>query len=346
MKRIINYLNLFVLGITCMYLTGCDDSQEESSEALSVVVFSPTRAVPGETITIVGTGLDKVNAVAFTDNDKVTDIEVTNANQIKVKAPSNLSEASYTLTLEADGQSVTANDELTVIMPEITAYTPSDVNAGVEMELSGSGLDHIAAVTFPGNLTVQAIDFLRKADNVLQLTVPEDIPTCSSVLTFTTTGGGTFESAQMNFIEKPAGEYVETEETVWDYTTDNGGTHLELTWGGGLDGASAGWFSGIELGDKITLYFDKKDGATDGYMLKLYYGDWSSILELNDESGNGDPNAAIDVSNMDSYSFTMFAGLLPWFKGTNGDTAMIVTGNNIYLTKITWTHNVWVPDEP
>ena len=113
MKRIINYLNLFVLGITCMYLTGCDDSQEESSEALSVVVFSPTRAVPGETITIVGTGLDKVNAVAFTDNDKVTDIEVTNANQIKVKAPSNLSEASYTLTLEADGQSVTANDELT-----------------------------------------------------------------------------------------------------------------------------------------------------------------------------------------------------------------------------------------
>ena len=346
MKRFINYLNLFILGIMCMNLTACsDDSAERGNKNISVTVFSPTRVVPGETVTIVGTGLDKVETVVFADNNRVTEIEVTNENQIKVKIPSSIGETTSTITLEGEGQAVTTDAELTIIMPQITAYTPLEINAGDELELTGTDLQHISAITFPGDITVNAVDFIRKSENILHVQVPIDIPTCSETLTITTNGGGIFESAVMNFIERPEGEWVEEETTVWDYTTHNGGTPLQLTWGSGLDGAKSEWFEGIELGDEITIYFNKNAGATDGYMLKLYYGNWNSITEVNDETGNGDPNAAIDVQDRDSFTFSIFSSLLSWFRGDNGDKAMIVTGNNITLTKITWTHKVWKTTE-
>ena len=209
-----SYISLVIGGVMSLGLISCsDDSQEASGEGLSVVVFSPTQAVPGETVTIVGSGLDKVEAVTFFDDNRVTDIQVINENQIKVKLPSSLEEVNGKVTVEAGGEAVTAGLDIEIVNPSITAYTPLEVQANNELELSGKYLDKIAEIIFPGNNVVKAIDFIRKSGNVLRVNVPEDIPTCSESITLVTKGEQNVTSPVINFKEKPQGEWVE-EETI------------------------------------------------------------------------------------------------------------------------------------
>ncbi len=337
MKKVNRYLSLIIGGIMAVGLFACsDEAKEEGGESLSVVVFSPTHAVPGETVTIVGTGLDKVEAVTFLGENRVTDIQVTNENQIQVKLPATLGESTGKVTVEAEGQTVTAGLDIVIVIPTIEAYTPAEVQAGEELELSGTYLDRISSIIFPGNHVVKAIDFIRKSDNVLRVNVPEEVPTCSEALTLVTTGGQNLTSPVMSFKEKPAGEWVEEETTVWD----GGDSPVTLTWGGGLN-LKAEWFtSEMKVGDKMTFYFHLLD-STDGNMIKVYDSNWSSILDINDVSGSGDTNAARDVAGLTELTFDIKSDYLPWFNKDSGD-AMIVTGTGVALDRVTWTHSVWI----
>ena len=300
-------------------------------------MFSPTKAVPGETVTIVGTGLDKVEAVTFLEDNRVTDIQVTNDTQIRVKLPATLGESSGKVAVEAGGQVVTANRDIEIVIPKITAYTPSEVQAGDELELSGTNLEHISEIVFPGNNIVKAIDFNRKSVNVLRVSVPDDVPTCSEALTLVTTGGQDIASPVMNFIEMPDGTWVEQETTVWDAN----GSPVTLEWGGGLN-LQAEWFNGgMKEGDVITLHFETK--ATSDNFIKVYDPDWTSIPEINDIYGTGSSDTAREVSGLTELSIEIKSNYLLWFNKESGD-ALIITGNNVVLNKVTWTHEVFVPE--
>lgn len=330
-----SYISLLLGGIMSLGLLACsDDSQKEDSENLSVVVFSPTRAVPGETVTIVGTGLDKVEAVTFLGDNRVTDIQITNENQIKAKLPTSLEASSGKVMVEAGGQTVTSSLDIVIVIPGITAYTPSEVQAGKELELSGTDLDRISEIVFPGNNVVKAIDFIRKSENVLRVNVPEDVPTCSESLTLVTVGGQSLTSPVMSFKEKPAGEWVDEETTIWD----GGDSPITLDWGAGLN-VQASWFNGgMEVDNVMTLYFTTL--ATSDNFIKIYDPNWVSITEINDVNNTGDTNAAREVSGLTELSFVIRSNYLPWFNKESGD-ALIITGSNVQLNKITWNHQVW-----
>ena len=331
-----NYISLFLFGVMSMGLIACsDDSKEEGGESLSVVVFSPTKAVPGETVTIVGTGLDKVEAVTFLEDNRVTDIQVTNDTQIRVKLPATLGESSGKVAVEAGGQVVTANRDIEIVIPKITAYTPSEVQAGEELELSGTDLEHISEIVFPGNNIVKAIDFNRKSVNVLRVSVPDDVPTCSEALTLVTTGGQNITSSVMNFIEMPDGQWVEEETTVYD------GSPVTLDWGAGLN-LQAEWFNGgMKEGDVIKLYFETK--AVSDNFIKVYDPNWTSIPEINDINNTGSSDTAREVSGLTELSIEIKSNYLPWFNKENGE-ALIITGSNVVLNKVTWTHEVFVAE--
>lgn len=337
MKKIFNYLNLFLLGIMCLNLSACsDDSEDERGEEVSIKVFSPTRVVAGETVTITGTALSKVNAVVFLDDNRVTDIQVINENQIQVKAPSTLTETSGKLALEADGQRITADSDIHIVMPKITAYTPAGIiKAGDELQLVGTDLEHISEIVFPGNHVVKAMDFNRKSMNQLRVNVPDAIPNYTGELTLITTGGNSFTSPIMYFQEKPNGEWVDEEITVWE-------GQLEVQWGAGLN-VKLAWFNDLQVGDLLTFHFHKSENASE-FMLKMNTGEWTevSIPELSDGDGQ---TLVVGDSDMTQFSFAMYANLLnPWFVSGdswgNGD-AMIITGTGIILDRLTWTHKVW-----
>ncbi len=330
-----SYLSLVIGGIMSIGLISCsDDSQDADSEGLSVVVFSPTQAVPGETVTIVGSGLDKVEAVTFLNDNRVTDIQVINENQIKVKLPSSLEEVSGKVTVEAGGEIVTAGLDIEIVNPSITAYTPLEVQANNELELSGKYLDKIAEIIFPGNNVVKAIDFIRKSGNVLRVYVPEDVPTCSESITLVTTGGQNLISSVMNFKERPVGEWVDKETTIWN----GGDSPVTLDWGAGLN-LQAQWFNGgMEENNVITLYFHTL--AEKDNFIKIYDPSWTSITEINDVNNTGNKDVARDVTGLTILSFNIKSNYLPWFNKESGD-ALIITGSNVALDKVTWTHKVW-----
>ena len=338
MMKTNSYLNLFIGVIMSMGFTACsDDSQEAGSEDLSIVVFSPTQAVPGEKITIVGTGLDKVEAVTFLDNNRVTDIQVTNETQIQVNLPVTLGESSGKVTVEAEGKVVTANLDIVIVIPKIEAYAPSEVQAGEELELSGTNLDHIGEIVFPGNYVVKALDFNRKSENILRVNVPEDVPTCTEPLILVTTGGQNLTSPIMNFKEKQAGEWIDEETTVWD----GGDSPVTLDWGAGLN-LQAQWFNGgMEENNVITLYFHTL--AEKDNFIKIYDPSWTSITEINDVNNTGNTDAAREVTGLTNLSFDVKSNYLPWFNKESGD-ALIITGSNVVLDKVTWTHKIWKED--
>lgn len=330
-----SYISLVIGGIMSLGLISCsDDSQEASGEGLSVVVFSPTQAVPGETVTIVGSGLDKVEAVTFLNDNRVTDIQVINENQIKVKLPSSLEEVNGKVTVEAGGEAVTAGLDIEIVNPVVTAYTPSEVQANNELELSGKYLDKIIQIIFPGNHVVKAIDFIRKSGNVLRVNVPEDIPTCSESITLVTKGEQNVTSPVINFKEKPQGEWVEEETIIWD----GGSSPVTLDWGAGLNVQAQWYVGGVNVNDVITLHF-KTLQESDNF-IKIYDPNWTSITEINDVNNTGDSNAAREVSGLTELSFEIKSNYLPWFNKESGD-ALIITGSNVSLEKVTWTHKVW-----
>lgn len=330
-----SYISLVIGGVMSLGLISCsDDSQEASGEGLSVVVFSPTQAVLGETVTIVGSGLDKVEAVTFFDDNRVTDIQVINENQIKVKLPSSLEEVNGKVTVEAGGEAVTAGLDIEIVNPSITAYTPLEVQANNELELSGKYLDKIAEIIFPGNNVVKAIDFIRKSGNVLRVNVPEDIPTCSESITLVTKGEQNVTSPVINFKEKPQGEWVEEETIIWD----GGSSPVTLDWGAGLNVQAQWYVGGVNVNDVITLHF-KTLQESDNF-IKIYDPNWTSITEINDVNNTGDSNAAREVSGLTELSFEIKSNYLPWFNKESGD-ALIITGSNVSLEKVTWTHKVW-----
>lgn len=330
-----SYISLVIGGIMSLGLISCsDDSQEASGEGLSVVVFSPTQAVPGETVTIVGSGLDKVEAVTFLNDNRVTDIQVINENQIKVKLPSSLEEVNGKVTVEAGGEAVTAGLDIEIVNPVVTAYTPSEVQANNELELSGKYLDKITQIIFPGNHVVKAIDFIRKSGNVLRVNVPEDIPTCSESITLVTKGEQNVTSPVINFKEKPQGEWVEEETIIWD----GGSSPVTLDWGAGLNVQAQWYVGGVNVNDVITLHF-KTLQESDNF-IKIYDPNWTSITEINDVNNTGDSNAAREVSGLTELSFEIKSNYLPWFNKESGD-ALIITGSNVSLEKVTWTHKVW-----
>ena len=82
MKKTIQLISLCLMGILSLGLCSCEQrSEEEVGRALSIKVFAPTRVTPGETVTVSGTGLDKVKSVTLAGN-KVTDFKVVNANML------------------------------------------------------------------------------------------------------------------------------------------------------------------------------------------------------------------------------------------------------------------------
>ena len=74
--------------------------------------------------------------------------------------------------------------------------------------------------------------------------------------------------------------------------------------------------------------------------IKIYDPNWTSITEINDVNNTGDSNAAREVSGLTELSFEIKSNYLPWFNKESGD-ALIITGSNVSLEKVTWTHKVW-----
>lgn len=338
------------IALLAFCAAACDTNEQSLSEDSTIIKsYYPTKVLEGQEVSITGNGLDRVKAVIFPGSESVTVFEKVSASMLKVIAPSGVEGGVLSLEAE-DGSAINAAVPLTVGSPEVSVISPSDaIQAGDVLSIYGKDLEFTKKVTFPGTtepLVVEALDFVRKAEDRILVRVPLGVSEGSASVELLLSNGKTLSTPEISLKDKPTGEWVNVEKTAWSGTFDLNG------WANNLY-VLASWFPGIQPGSKLTFYFEQYGGWG---QFKLNLGDWGkyNFPEIPDSSDGGQ---MVTTDILGGYDVTQFSITItdnlydPWFVNPpHKDRALIVNGERIKFTKITYTVDEWhsfdEPDEP
>jgi len=141
---------------------------------ISTVVPTGLTLVPnpvksGATITIAGNDLDLVTGIAF--NNASGTIATQSSTKITAVVPIAAQDGNVTLSL-ANGKTVAV--AYTLVKPIITSFSPSALMAGNDVNITGTDLDLVASIVFPGSgsPTVAAASFKSQSATSILVTVP------------------------------------------------------------------------------------------------------------------------------------------------------------------------------
>jgi hypothetical protein len=173
--------------------------QTSSEEDLVMVVptisgMGPLPVKNGTELTISGTDLDLTTSVSFGGGASGTILSI-GENELTVTVPMDATEGPVTVFTAAD-KSVSSADPVTLVMPTLTAITPTEAQFGDEITLQGTDLDLVTHVVFTGD--VQADVNMATAD-MATVTVPVAAQTGPFTL-FTTNGTGIVSSFDLTIL--------------------------------------------------------------------------------------------------------------------------------------------------
>ena len=337
MKKTIQLISLCLMGILSLGLCSCEQrSEEEVGRALSIKVFAPTRVTPGETVTVSGTGLDKVKSVTLAGN-KVTDFKVVNANMLYAQVPASATVAKGVVSVDTGDDQAEAKAELEIVLPTVTSCNPNDiVDGGTSITIFGTSLEAVSEAVFPGDLVVPSVDFLRKSDHQIVIPVPEKVTTGVGRVTLLTAGGSTLNSPEVKFVKKRTGHYEDIELTIYDKP-------YEVTYSKPLY-IMKEWTDKWQVGMVISVYVRQK--GEDKTEIKLLAGDGSDYKLPDKPFNNGQWYTSWTGEQVISFVLTQKLWDECWddsklYKGR----AFRFSGKNYYIDKITVSATVWVWDD-
>ncbi|WP_347158402.1 IPT/TIG domain-containing protein [Pontibacter chitinilyticus] len=159
---------------------GTDPVAVETENELEVVLPQATSMSPnpinnGANLTIKGTDLDLVKEIHFTGvGDAIATTFVSQTpTQIVVKVPDNASMGKLTL-VALSGVEVTTDEDLTLVLPAVTALAPNPVKHGDNLTITGTNLNLVDKITFVGVGEAVATKFVSKSANQIVVTVPDN----------------------------------------------------------------------------------------------------------------------------------------------------------------------------
>ncbi|MCC9137596.1 IPT/TIG domain-containing protein [Pontibacter silvestris] len=155
---------------------------EAELELTLPTVTSMNAVKHGDNLTITGTNLDMVKEVVFAGGAKVSAFVSRSASQLEVKVPDTADEGNLTL-ITTHGYEVPTSSALDLILPAVTSATPTPVDPGANVTITGSNLDLVKSVVFGGDASVST--FVNKSANQIVVTVPDQAT--SGTLTLITT---------------------------------------------------------------------------------------------------------------------------------------------------------------
>lgn len=158
---------------------------------------TPAPVKNGAVVTLAGSDLDLVTGLDFSN---AAGAEFAFAEGlITATVPEAAQEGDITLHL-ANGKTVTA--DLTLVKPAVTAFSANPAAAGSDLTLTGTDLDLVAKVAFPGADAVA----VEPTETQITVGVPTAAETGKIVLTLK--NGATVEVETELAIDKPAGAYL------------------------------------------------------------------------------------------------------------------------------------------
>ena len=170
---------------SCLTFTACDNGDDEDTNqykgGISLNVFGPSPVSRGGVLRFLGSGMDKVTAVAIPGCDDITDIEVVSDTEIRVTVPQTAQPG--LVVLKTPKGDITTKTELTFTEPiALEAFAPAEVKPGGELTITGEYLNLIKEVIFADEVTVPADEFVSQSRQEIKVIVPDSAQTGKFIL--------------------------------------------------------------------------------------------------------------------------------------------------------------------
>lgn len=170
---------------SCLTFTACDNGDDEDTNqykgGISLNVFGPSPVSRGGVLRFLGSGMDKVTAVAIPGCDNITDIEVVSDTEIRVTVPQTAQPG--LVVLKTPKGDITTKTELTFTEPiALEAFAPAEVKPGSELTITGEYLNLIKEVIFADEVTVPADEFVSQSRQEIKVIVPDSAQTGKFIL--------------------------------------------------------------------------------------------------------------------------------------------------------------------
>ena len=141
------------------------------SEPIAISSFSPAKVKPGDEVTINGTYLNLIKEVVFAEKKSVTQFVSQSREKLVVKVPM---DAQTGLIVLSNGEKepilIESETQLEIALPAVSTLSPAPVTPGTELKLTGSDLNLVKSILFPGGVKVET--FSSQTATELSLLVP------------------------------------------------------------------------------------------------------------------------------------------------------------------------------
>lgn len=142
-------------GPLILTYSGTDSADVQTDDTLHVTLplvtsMSPSPVKPQTNVTIDGTNLDLTKKVIFNGvSTPVTTFISQSATQLVVQVPEQAKKGKLTLEA-ASGVQTISNADLDIVLPVFTSFTPSPINLGTNLTITGTDLDLVKKIIFSG----------------------------------------------------------------------------------------------------------------------------------------------------------------------------------------------------
>src|SRR6186997_3311857 len=163
-------------GPLVLHYTGTDSNFVQTADTLKVTLplttsMSPNPVKPLTDLTITGTDLDLAKKIIFIGvSAPVTTFVSQTATQLVVKVPETAKKGKLTLEAASGVKTTSAND-LNIVLPIITSFSPSPINLAANLTITGTDLDLVKKVIFSG-VAPAVTTFVSQSTTQLVVKVP------------------------------------------------------------------------------------------------------------------------------------------------------------------------------
>ena len=255
MKKVFKYIGAFLTVAILGAFTACtkDIGPESAETGLKIKVFSPTKVVAGQPMTINGHGFTDVKEIVFPDNVVVTNFERVSGEMIRVKAPKGISPEGGKLILRTADAEVESGEKLTLGNTVVSGYSKQageSIKGGELLTVFGKDLEFLngAELLDSDGLPMRIEDdlFYRKGTNSAIITVPKKVFEGTFAGKLFTIDGKEFVLPELAYEPAPEeeGGHMEiVQEIIWE----NDGTGDPVSWSGQYRYACEGHETGEEI---------------------------------------------------------------------------------------------------
>lgn len=315
MKKLFRYLNvaLLLIGLSTA-LVACHEDDENGYDdlGLTIKVFSPTVVVPGQPMTINGSGFSDVTAIVFPGDIVVTNFEVVTDEMIRVAAPQGLQQAGTITLRNAAGETAVSRLPLSLGKTAILGYSAQEgdlLKGNESFTAYGKDMQFVLGAEFideDGNpIYVDVKEFTRVATGRVVIPIPAKVFQGNFSVKIYMPDGTIVETPAFEFEPASSGGHWES---VKRFIWENDGSHGSVSWDGayrfGLDGKDgnnecittfdqATW----DIIKEGTVYFlyDGNDGSnvriTTGWWSAAYGGAEHNCIDMAED----DPETSLKV---------------------------------------------------